>query len=107
LPIFANAQTAEAMKLINRGEHRTWRVFATGSEFSIEGIIIQSFPVPHDAVELVGFVLHHDDASLGFCPDLGSPRNWCWSGSRRCPRFRSRRITTKECFRKTCVRRDR
>jgi phosphoribosyl 1,2-cyclic phosphodiesterase len=71
LPIFANAQTAAAMKLINCAGHRNWRLFATGSEFSIKDITIQSFPVPHDAVEPVGFVLHHNGASLGFCTDLG------------------------------------
>jgi phosphoribosyl 1,2-cyclic phosphodiesterase len=32
---------------------------------------VQTFPVPHDAVDPVGFVLRHDAAALGFCTDLG------------------------------------
>jgi len=72
VPIYSNALTAESV----RGEgafeaHRNWRIFATGSEFSICDITVQTFPVPHDAVDPLGFVFHAGSGSLGFITDLG------------------------------------
>ena len=40
---------------------KDWRLFVTGSEFTIKDITVETFPVPHDAVEPCGFVLHHGD----------------------------------------------
>ena len=51
--------------------HRNWRIFATGAEFSICDITVQTFPVPHDAVDPLGFVFHAGSGSLGFITDLG------------------------------------
>ena len=71
LPIYCNALTAEALQ---RGEDackRNFRIFQTGGEFAVKDIHVQTFPVPHDAVDPVGFVLRHDAAALGFCTDLG------------------------------------
>ncbi len=72
VPIYCNALTAEAI----RGggplaAHRQWRLFRTGAEFSICDITVQTFPVPHDAVEPVGYAFHHGRAALGFITDLG------------------------------------
>jgi phosphoribosyl 1,2-cyclic phosphodiesterase len=70
-PIYCNSLTAEALGR-GRGESkRDWRIFSTGAEFSIHDITVQSFSVPHDAVEPVGFVFHHEEESLGFLTDLG------------------------------------
>jgi phosphoribosyl 1,2-cyclic phosphodiesterase len=46
-------------------------LFVTGGDFRIGDIDIESFPVPHDAVEPIGFVLHHGRTALGFLTDLG------------------------------------
>jgi cation diffusion facilitator CzcD-associated flavoprotein CzcO len=46
-------------------------LFATGAEFSICDITVQTFPVPHDAVDPLGFVFHAGSGSLGFITDLG------------------------------------
>jgi phosphoribosyl 1,2-cyclic phosphodiesterase len=46
-------------------------LFATGGEFSICDITVQTFPVPHDAVDPLGFVFHAGSGSLGFITDLG------------------------------------
>ena len=51
--------------------HRDWRIFRTGSEFSICDMIVQTFPVPHDAVDPVGFAFHAGSRSIGFITDLG------------------------------------
>lgn len=74
LPIYANPLTAEAIRYqssLNR--HRNWRIFRTGTEFSICDINVQTFPVPHDAVDPVGFVFEAGSSRLGFITDLGYP----------------------------------
>jgi phosphoribosyl 1,2-cyclic phosphodiesterase len=72
LPIYCNTLTAEAVRYGGSlDRHRNWRIFRTGSEFSICDITVQSFPVPHDAVDPVGFAFHAGAGSLGFITDLG------------------------------------
>ena len=72
VPIYCNALTAEAMRCDGAmNTHRNWRLFRTGAEFSICDILVQTFPVPHDAVDPVGFVFHAGNRSLGFVTDLG------------------------------------
>jgi len=73
IPIYCNAQTAEAIRCFSLGEHKNWRIFRTGAEFTICDILIQSFAVPHDAVEPVGYALHAGSRGLGFITDLGYP----------------------------------
>lgn len=71
-PVYANGLTAEALRRASADGARTdWRVFATGADFEIKDIAVQSFSVPHDAMDPVGFMLHHDGSSLGFLTDLG------------------------------------
>jgi phosphoribosyl 1,2-cyclic phosphodiesterase len=74
IPIYCNALTAEAIRCDGSlDRHRNWRIFRTGAEFSICDITVQSFPVPHDAVDPVGFAFHAGARSLGFITDLGYP----------------------------------
>src|SRR5206468_637023 len=47
--------------------------FRTGAEFAICDILVQTFPVPHDAVEPVGYAFHAAKRGLGFITDLGYP----------------------------------
>lgn len=68
IPVYCNAPTANA---IGRERKIDWRLFQSGGEFAIGDFVIQSFPVPHDAQEPVGFVFHKGNASLGFVTDLG------------------------------------
>src|SRR5947207_8559338 len=72
VPIYCNALTAEAVRSDTSVErHRNWRIFVTGAEFSICDITVQTFPVPHDAVDPLGFAFHAGSGSLGFITDLG------------------------------------
>jgi phosphoribosyl 1,2-cyclic phosphodiesterase len=72
LPIYSNALTAEAVRYGSElEEHRNWRIFRTGAEFAICDIMVQTFPVPHDAVDPVGFLFHTGTRALGFITDLG------------------------------------
>jgi phosphoribosyl 1,2-cyclic phosphodiesterase len=70
-PIYANSLTAEALRRQSPTMPKDWRVFVTGSDFTIKDLAIQTFSVPHDAMDPVGFVLHHSSAALGFLTDLG------------------------------------
>ena len=72
VPIYCNALTAEAIRCDSSFDrHRNWRIFRTGAEFSICDVTVQTFPVPHDAVDPLGFVFHAGSGSLGFITDLG------------------------------------
>jgi phosphoribosyl 1,2-cyclic phosphodiesterase len=72
VPLYCNSLTAEAVRSDGAlDRHRNWRIFRTGSEFSICDIVVQSFPVPHDAVDPVGFAFHAGSRGLGFITDLG------------------------------------
>jgi phosphoribosyl 1,2-cyclic phosphodiesterase len=72
VPIYCNALTAEAVRYDGSFDrYRNWRIFQTGAEFSICDITVQTFPVPHDAVDPLGFVLYAGSGSLGFITDLG------------------------------------
>ena len=72
LPIYCNRLTADALRCSGLLEgRRNWRIFETGSEFSICDITVQTFPVPHDAVDPLGFVFHAASGSLVFITDLG------------------------------------
>src|SRR6184192_591512 len=73
IPIYCNSQTSEAIRCFGLGEHKNWRIFRTGGEFTICDILVQSFPVPHDAVEPVGYAFHAGNRGLGFITDLGYP----------------------------------
>ncbi len=68
LKIFANAATARA---VQAGlEHRPdWQIFQTGARFAFRDLIVESFAVPHDAQDPVGFRF-----SSGHDGDLFTPR---------------------------------
>ncbi|HEY8649550.1 MAG TPA: MBL fold metallo-hydrolase [Chthoniobacterales bacterium] len=73
VPIYCNALTAEAIRYgcDSLGTHRNWRIFRTGADFSICDIAVETFPVPHDAVDPVGFAFHAGASGLGLITDLG------------------------------------
>jgi phosphoribosyl 1,2-cyclic phosphodiesterase len=72
-PVYCNRLTAEVLGRDREvdGKRKDWRLFVSGSDFTIGDIAVQAFAVPHDAVEPVGFVFHHAASALGFLTDLG------------------------------------
>lgn len=67
LPVFANHATAQAVQRpIKRALN--WQMFETGSTFRFRDLEIETFPIPHDAYDPVGFVFSHGE------DDLFSPR---------------------------------
>ncbi|QYM78228.1 MBL fold metallo-hydrolase [Horticoccus luteus] len=83
LKIFANAATARVLQ--SGLEHRPdWQIFETGARFIFRDLEIETFAVPHDAQEPVGFRfttgfegdLFHPPRRLAFLTDLGhAPQN--------------------------------
>ena len=68
LKFFANAATARAVqKELTWSPH--WRIFATGSSFQYRDLVVESFAIPHDAEDPVGFRF-----TSGLDGDLFSPR---------------------------------
>ncbi len=70
LPIYGTAHTCEMVRESVRSEV-IWNHFESGSQFKIGDIGVQSFSVPHDAVDPVGFVLRDQESSLGVLSDVG------------------------------------
>jgi len=79
VPVFANSHTSEMVRRSLRARV-TWRLVETGGAFEWAGWRVETFSVPHDAVDPMGFVIervndgsHHPPASprLGVISDLG------------------------------------
>ncbi len=81
--VFANDATARAVQS-GLGHRPDWQIFQTGSRFAFRDLQVESFAVPHDAQEPVGFRFtsgHEGDLfaprrSLAWLTDLGhAPQN--------------------------------
>jgi len=48
-----------------------WRLFETGASFEIGDVGIETFAIPHDAQDPVGFILRTASGNIGFATDLG------------------------------------
>jgi phosphoribosyl 1,2-cyclic phosphodiesterase len=72
IQVFANQATARAVQAGLR--HRPeWRFFETGTRFRFRDLEVDSFAVPHDAHDPVGFVFTHGTGDL-----FGLPRRLAW-----------------------------
>ena len=76
LPIFCTALTQE--HLLSSLKFRTapaWRIMQTGSAFDFQDVRIECFPVLHDAVDPVGYVVADQESRLGVLSDVGKVTN--------------------------------
>ncbi len=48
-----------------------WRLFQTGDTFELNDVLVETFSIPHDAQDPVGFLLRAQGANIGFATDLG------------------------------------
>jgi phosphoribosyl 1,2-cyclic phosphodiesterase len=48
-----------------------WQLFTTGASFEIADILVETFSIPHDAQDPVGFLLRTARGNIGFATDLG------------------------------------
>ncbi|MCS7336803.1 MAG: MBL fold metallo-hydrolase [Verrucomicrobiae bacterium] len=70
IPVYCNRATKEAIQS-GFAAKLDWRIFSTGEPFEIGDIGIETFALPHDAQDPVGFVLHNEAGCIGFVTDLG------------------------------------
>ena len=69
VPVFATPSTSHVVRE-NLGPI-SWKIFECGSRFEIGEVEVESFAVPHDAVEPVGFVFRRGNRSIGLVSDTG------------------------------------
>jgi phosphoribosyl 1,2-cyclic phosphodiesterase len=70
IPIFCNRLTKEAIESVVESPLE-FRLFQTGSSFEIGDVAIDTFSIPHDAYDPVGFLLRTPSGNIGFLTDLG------------------------------------
>jgi phosphoribosyl 1,2-cyclic phosphodiesterase len=71
VPIYSNRLTAEAIRGQGIAANAPWTIFSTGTSFTIQDLDVQTFYVPHDAVDPVGIIASSGYGSIGFLTDLG------------------------------------
>ena len=70
IPIHCNRLTAEYLHP-QMPAFTNWRLFESGATIELGDLKINSFSVPHDAYDPVGFMFHHALGNIGFLTDLG------------------------------------
>ena len=70
IPVFCNRLTKEAVEEQLQVK-LSWRIFSTGAGFDVGDVAVETFSVPHDASDPIGFLLRTPDANIGFLTDLG------------------------------------
>ncbi|MGI6189120.1 MAG: MBL fold metallo-hydrolase [Clostridiales bacterium] len=72
IPIYANEHTWEAMRSkLGNIKSNNMKVFYTDMDFYIKDINVQSFAIPHDAAEPVGFCFYYGGKKISIATDLG------------------------------------
>jgi phosphoribosyl 1,2-cyclic phosphodiesterase len=71
LPVYCNRLTRDAIADIFSDERFIFRTFETGASFEVGDVQVESFSVPHDAQDPVGFLIRTGDGNIGFLTDLG------------------------------------
>ena len=70
IPVHCNRLTAEYLQPQMPG-FSGWRLFDSGATMELGDLKINSFSVPHDAYDPVGFMFYHALGNIGFLTDLG------------------------------------
>ena len=70
IPVYANRPTLEAVEYQYKAK-LLCRLFSTGNSFEVGDITVDTFSIPHDAQEPVGFLLRTSAGNIGFLTDLG------------------------------------
>src|SRR4026208_1945489 len=70
IPVYCNRLTREAIEAIIESPI-AFRTFETGSRFAVNDVEVETFSVPHDAYDPVGFLIHTHAGRIGFLTDLG------------------------------------
>ena len=70
IPIYCNRPTHEEIQF-QFSKKFDARLFATGASFEIGDVLVETFSIPHDAQDPVGYLLRTNGVNLGFLTDLG------------------------------------
>ena len=70
IPVYCNRLTRDAIEYQLRVK-LDCRLFITGSSFEIGDLLVDSFSIPHDAQDPVGFLVQTAAGNIGFLTDLG------------------------------------
>ena len=71
IPLLATDGTAVAIARRTKVEDG-WTTFETGGEFTVGDISVESFSVPHDAADPVGYLFTCEDTTLFVATDFGT-----------------------------------
>ncbi len=76
IPLFCTPLTQESLAgSLGFKSPPRWRLMQTGAAFEFRDLRIESFTVPHDAVDPVGFVIEDHESRLGVLSDVGYVTN--------------------------------
>jgi len=70
IPVYCNRPTSEAIEYQLQTKLGC-RLFTTGASFELGDVLVETFTVPHDAQDPVGFLLQTVAGNIGFLTDLG------------------------------------
>jgi phosphoribosyl 1,2-cyclic phosphodiesterase len=70
IPVYCNRATKEAMEY-QLGAKFHCQIFETRNSFEVGDIKVDTFDIPHDAADPVGYLLHTPAGKIGFLTDLG------------------------------------
>lgn len=70
IPVFATALTQEVLTQ-KVTSVRQWKLFSAGQGFDCGGVLVESFSIPHDAVDPVGFKFDYEGQQTALVTDLG------------------------------------
>jgi len=70
IPVYCNRLTRDEIQRSTRSAI-DFKVFETGSTFEVGDVVVETFSVPHDAQDPVGFLLRTPAVNIGFLTDLG------------------------------------
>jgi phosphoribosyl 1,2-cyclic phosphodiesterase len=70
VPIYCNRLTKEAIEAQLQIQINA-RIFTTGDSFELADVTIDTFAIPHDAYDPVGFLVRTASGNVGFLTDLG------------------------------------
>lgn len=70
IPVYCNRATRDAIEF-QLSVTIDCRLFTTGCAFDVGDVTVETFTVPHDAQDPVGFLLRTSAGNIGFLTDLG------------------------------------
>jgi phosphoribosyl 1,2-cyclic phosphodiesterase len=70
IPVYCNRPTREAIEYQLQVKLDA-RLFSTGSTFELGDLVVETFSVPHDAQDPVGYLIKTAEGNIGLLTDLG------------------------------------